>query len=97
MGRKYFSSPKNHIIKADLLGDLTDILPAQQFDMVTCFETIEHITSENDFLNKINRLLKPGGILLISSPNEEIIPCLQNPFIPVGKIRIIIAIIPPKN
>ncbi|UUZ91206.1 class I SAM-dependent methyltransferase [Paenibacillus sp. P25] len=85
MGRKYFSSPKNHIIKADLLGDLTDILPAQQFDMVTCFETIEHITSENDFLNKINRLLKPGGILLISSPNEEIIPCLQNPFYPGGK------------
>jgi SAM-dependent methyltransferase len=84
-GKKYFTSSKNHFVKADLLSDISKTIPVEQFDLVTCFETIEHITDEKSFLNKIHSFLKPGGMLLISSPNEEVIPCLQNPFYPGGK------------
>lgn len=84
-GRTYFTSPKNLSFKVDLLSDFTDVLPVTQFDVVTCFETIEHLTADVDFLKRIHGLLKPGGVFLISSPNEEVIPCLENPFYVDGK------------
>lgn len=84
-GKKYFSSPKNIFIKADLLSNFSVDLPLQQFDVVTCFETIEHLKDDFIFLEKISRLLKPGGTLIISSPNEEVIPYEKNPFFQNGK------------
>jgi SAM-dependent methyltransferase len=38
------------------------------FDAVVSFETIEHVTGPVRFLNEINRILKPGGIFVISTP-----------------------------
>ena len=83
--RKYFATPKNQFLKVDLLDDFDPMLPIKQFDVVTCFETIEHLANDGIFLKKISSLLKPGGILLISSPNEEVIPCTKNPFYKDGK------------
>ncbi len=40
------------------------------FDVVVSFETIEHITQQEAFLQEVHRVLKPGGCLLISSPNK---------------------------
>lgn len=50
-------------------------LPAEwdhTFDVVVSFETIEHLEQEAQlaFLDGIKRVLKPGGLLLISSPNK---------------------------
>ena len=39
------------------------------FDLVVSFETIEHIPAAADFLKEIHRVLKPGGLLVISTPN----------------------------
>lgn len=83
--RTYFSTSKNQYLKVDLLGDFCPVLPVKQFDVVTCFETIEHLVDDGSFLKKVYGLLKPGGILLISSPNEEVIPCTENPFYKDGK------------
>jgi 2-polyprenyl-3-methyl-5-hydroxy-6-metoxy-1,4-benzoquinol methylase len=83
--KTYFSTLKNNFLKVDLLGDFEPMLPVKQFDVITCFETIEHLVDDRFFLRKINRLLKPGGIFLISSPNEDVIPCTQNPFYKDGK------------
>ncbi|WP_169908084.1 class I SAM-dependent methyltransferase [Metabacillus halosaccharovorans] len=83
--KTYFSTPKNQYINVDLLGDFDTKLPIKEFDVITCFETIEHLSEDGNFLKKINSLLKPGGILLISSPNEDVIPCDQNPFYKDGK------------
>ncbi|MEP6615514.1 MAG: methyltransferase domain-containing protein [Ginsengibacter sp.] len=45
------------------------------FDFVFLIETIEHLT--NNYLEatllEINRILKPGGIIVITTPDEEII------------------------
>ena len=52
-------------------GDATT-LPAASLDVVVSFETIEHIPSPEAFVRECARLLRPGGRLVISSPNREL-------------------------
>lgn len=44
-------------------------------DIVTFFDVIEHIpiNTENVALKEINRILKKGGILLLSTPNDHLL------------------------
>ena len=44
------------------------------FDMVVSFETIEHVDIETQeaFLREIKRVLKPCGLLLMSTPNKAV-------------------------
>ena len=44
--------------------------PDASFDVIVSFETIEHITEHQAFLLEVDRLLKPDGLFLISSPNR---------------------------
>jgi SAM-dependent methyltransferase len=54
-----------------LCASCTDMpLPDASFDLIVSFETIEHITEHEQFLREVNRLLAPGGVFLISSPNR---------------------------
>ena len=39
------------------------------FDIVVAAELIEHLLDQTKFLNECNRVLKPGGSLVISTPN----------------------------
>jgi SAM-dependent methyltransferase len=41
------------------------------FDLVVCFEVIEHIDGQEAALDELRRVTAPGGVLLISSPNRE--------------------------
>ena len=50
-------------------GDQTG-LPPEQFDVVVSFETIEHVPDDAKLLEEFARLLRPGGKLVISTPNE---------------------------
>jgi ubiquinone/menaquinone biosynthesis C-methylase UbiE len=45
-------------------------LPDASFDLIVSFEMIEHIHEQDAFLDEVNRLLKPDGVFLISSPNR---------------------------
>ena len=40
------------------------------FDAVVSFETIEHITAQEAFLDEIRRVLRPDGLLILSCPNK---------------------------
>lgn len=42
------------------------------FDLVVSFETIEHTTSYKKMLSEFKRVLKPGGVLILSTPNAAI-------------------------
>lgn len=44
----------------------------QAFDVVTCFEAIEHVTSPDAALDEFSRVLRPGGLLMLSSPNRDV-------------------------
>lgn len=41
------------------------------FDVVVSYETIEHISDHDEMLDEIERVLKPEGVLLVSSPNKK--------------------------
>lgn len=43
---------------------------ASSFDTVVSFETIEHLDNPALFLNQIRRVLKNGGLLILSTPNK---------------------------
>ncbi len=40
-----------------------------QFDVVIAFELIEHVLSPAAFVEEVHRLLKPGGVLALTTPN----------------------------
>ena len=42
------------------------------FDVVVSFETIEHLAEQAQMLAEIRRVLRPDGLLVISSPNRPI-------------------------
>lgn len=42
------------------------------FDLVLAFEVIEHLENWQDMLCEARRVLKPSGILLVSTPNREV-------------------------
>lgn len=40
------------------------------FDVVVSFETLEHIIQHDSMMAEIKRVMKPGGILIISTPDK---------------------------
>ncbi len=44
--------------------------PDSSFDVVFCSEVIEHMTSPEILVSKMKRVLKPGGWLVLSTPNS---------------------------
>ena len=45
-------------------------IEANSIDCVVTFQVIEHIQDDNYFLREISRVLKPGGKLLLTTPNK---------------------------
>ncbi|MDA7417772.1 glycosyltransferase [Xenophilus arseniciresistens] len=50
-----------------------DAIPCESasFDVVVSFETIEHLATQQEMISEIRRVLKPEGMLIISSPNKK--------------------------
>ncbi len=42
-----------------------------QYDTIVSFQVIEHIRKDLYFLQEIHRLLKPGGVAILSTPNKK--------------------------
>jgi len=55
-------------------------LPDASFDLVVCFELIEHLAEQDELLAEIKRLLKPEGRLIISTPEAERPAPVPNPW-----------------
>lgn len=48
-------------------------LPAASFDRVICSEVLEHVVDPDAVLAAIARLLRPGGVAVITVPNDPLI------------------------
>ncbi|MFH1425973.1 MAG: class I SAM-dependent methyltransferase [Candidatus Kerfeldbacteria bacterium] len=56
-----------------LVGDAMNIpLADESADVIVSYETIEHVPDYGAFLAEVKRVLRPGGTLIISSPNRLI-------------------------
>ena len=60
--------PNLSVIKDDILASK---LTAAAFDLVLCTEVIEHIENSRAVLANVYRVLKPGGILILSTPQRH--------------------------
>ncbi|BAB76930.1 class I SAM-dependent methyltransferase [Anabaena sp. FACHB-709] len=52
------------------LNDSLDII-SQKFDVIVSVEVIEHLENPRAVARELFRLLRPGGILMLSTPNNE--------------------------
>lgn len=54
-----------------LPGNIFEFELSEQFDVVLIAEIIEHVAHPDEFLKKISQLVKPGGYVVMSTPNGE--------------------------
>jgi GT2 family glycosyltransferase/SAM-dependent methyltransferase len=54
-------------------GDATRLpLADAAFDVAVSFETLEHLRDQFAFLSEVRRVLRPGGVLVVSTPDREV-------------------------
>ena len=49
---------------------IEDLETNEKFDLVTCFQTIEHLNNPREFITSIKRFIKPSGYFAISCHNR---------------------------
>src|SRR5260221_3461515 len=60
-------NPNLHLMRDDVVDTK---LPEHSFSLVLCSEVIEHIPNSENVLAAMHRLLEPGGILVLSTPQR---------------------------
>jgi SAM-dependent methyltransferase len=64
-----FSGLANVEFRKQLLPSLAGIAD-NSFDFAVTFQVIEHIQDDKTFISEIHRVLKPGGVLMLTTPNR---------------------------
>lgn len=73
---RYQEIPQLHFLQQDVTA--LDELPTARFDVIVSFETLEHVHEQERMLAGFRRLLKPDGVLLISSPDKHVYTDLRD-------------------
>jgi len=79
--RRTYARSNLEFLKASILS--VPIEEEQSFDVVVCFEVLEHVAEHEDLLTEIKRLLKPDGLLIMSTPDKRSYsdePKYENPY-----------------
>lgn len=67
--RRRYVLPQLRFEQADVTA--LEHLPAASFDLILSFETLEHLQAQETMLRGFARLLAPGGLLLVSTPDKR--------------------------
>jgi SAM-dependent methyltransferase len=75
------------VVQVDLnRPDFASQLGPGTFGLVTAVEVIEHVESPIGFLRNVGRLLKPGGVAVLTTPNVDSAPA-RIKFLLTGTLR----------
>jgi 2-polyprenyl-3-methyl-5-hydroxy-6-metoxy-1,4-benzoquinol methylase len=69
------ASDKYRTANLQFLNGSIEAIPIKDdhsFDAIICFEAIEHIENHGALLGEVQRLLKEGGVFIVSTPNKAI-------------------------
>lgn len=55
----------------NLNENFSDQFAGQQFDIVTLVEVIEHLENPRHVFREVNRLIKKGGVVILTTPNAS--------------------------
>ena len=70
---RYGLNKYDHPLIQFTVGDATNLPFADAtFDLVVCFEVIEHVHSPETALSEIRRVLRPTGTAIVSTPNTNV-------------------------
>jgi len=81
--KKFIKIAQNNVPEAEFLkiSTLSLNFPKNQFDLVTIFDVIEHLpkNTEVQCFQKIHKVLKPKGRVIISTPNNHLLARILDP------------------
>ncbi len=61
---------KNSVIQEKILGDIqTYPLANMEYDVIVCWDVLEHVSSPTEALLNLFRAVKPDGLLILGFPN----------------------------
>ena len=66
--KKFHRKPNTKFIR--IRDSYTTPFPDNHFDVVTSFQVIEHVKDVERYLCELRRVLKPGGTIIITTPNK---------------------------
>lgn len=73
---------KTHNFGEWIVDDFSDPTSTLQADMTICSDVIEHLVDPDILMSYLKRLTKPGGLILISTPDRDILrgeSCISSP------------------
>jgi 2-polyprenyl-3-methyl-5-hydroxy-6-metoxy-1,4-benzoquinol methylase len=74
---------RNHYAHEKVLGDLhTHEFPRESFDIIVCWNVLEHLENPKRVLEAFVRWLSPGGVIVIAAPNPLSLTGLITKFTP---------------
>ncbi len=68
---RFFSSIGKQDVVSFEYADLTELNRNEAYDLVLSIDVLEHIEDDRGVMKHIGQSLKPGGILLISTPSDQ--------------------------
>ena len=73
MGPAFANAPCNRNPRVTfMVGNATDLpFPDASFNLITMFDLLEHVPDDGKVTREALRVLRPGGWVLISTPNRE--------------------------
>ena len=75
--RRLYAGPRLQFAAMDCCRLAFD---SDSFDFISSFEVIEHFSAVDEFLSEIYRVMAPGGVFVVSTPNKARTPAGVNPF-----------------
>ena len=74
---------RNAALRERILGDIqTYPLAADSYDLISCWEVLEHVEHPEAALENFYRALAPGGLLVLAVPNRQSIQGLITRYTP---------------